>query len=355
MAVTTLLGTACTGEDKVGDEAKSSGEKTNGIKVEVVTTDATDIAYNSATLNATCSIANGKDLQGEAIFYYGTLNDIDDIKANGKKVVVNVISENTKSFSKVISGLEPLSQYYYVAYITIGDKEYSGSVKSFVTLEKNDDPVSEPIGNENGHGFVDLGLSVKWATCNVGASKPEEYGDYYAWGETEPKTDYSWSAYKFRTSGDSYDNVKLSKYNTNSSDDTFDNKTTLDPEDDVAHVKWGGCWRIPTKAEQDELCSNCTWTWYSSGNTEFNGVAGYKVTSNKEGYTNRFIFLPTAGYRYDMDLCVVGQLGFYWSSSLCTETYQSYAWNLYLYFNGVYHDTRYDYRRNGQSVRPVCP
>ena len=200
------------------------------------------------------------------------------------------------------------------------------------------------------HEFVDLGLSVKWGIFNVGATKPEDCGGYYAWGETETKSSYTWTNYKFRTSGDSYDNVKFSKYNNSSSYGPIDNKTTLDLEDDVAHVKWGGSWRMPTKAEQDELRDNCTWKWYSSGNTEFNGVAGYKVTSNKEGYNDRFIFLPAAGCRRFTDFDGIGYDGGYWSSLLYTDG-PDVAYYLYFGSDGV------NWIRNrdvGQSVRPVC-
>ena len=357
MAVAALLGVSCTGEEKVGDENKSSGEKTEDIKVEVTTADASDIDHCSATLNATCSITNAKDVQGVAVFYYGTLDVLDNIKVNGNKVVVDMISENTKSFSKEISGLEPLTKYYYVAYITINEKEYSGTVKSFTTRECK----------ENGYEFVDLGLSVKWATCNVGATKPEDFGDYYAWGETEPyyevgyaqespqahwkdgySAGYVWSNYKWCNGSSS----TLTKYNPSSSYGTIDNKTVLDPEDDVAHVKWGGSWRMPTNAEQVELLNSCTWTWYSSGNSEFNGVAGYKVTSNKSGYTDRSIFLPAAGFRLDTSLYSAGELGGYWSSSLSTDSpYLAQGLN----FHSDDHFTTYNFRSRGRSARPVCP
>lgn len=186
----------------------------------------------------------------------------------------------------------------------------------------------------------------------MGATAPQEYGDYYAWGETETKTSCTWTNYKFRTSGDSGDNVKFSKYNTNSSYGTVDNKTVLDPEDDVAHVKWGGSWRMPTKAEQEELHNSCTWTWYSSGNSEFNGVAGYKVTSNVSGYTDRFIFLPAAGYRYDMSLYSAGVQGNYWSSTLYTDRPDNAR---YLSFGSGNLSWSYGGRTDGLSVRPVCP
>ena len=191
-------------------------------------------------------------------------------------------------------------------------------------------------GTNNGHEYVDLGLSVKWATCNVGATKPEEYGGYYAWGETEEKDDYDWDTYKWCNG--SYDT--MTKY-CESDYGTVDNKTVLDPEDDVAHVKWGGSWRMPTKAEQDELCDSCTWTW-----TTQNGVNGYTVT----GANGNSIFLPAAGYRKGTDLLISGG-GYYWLSSLC-ERDSLYAYCL-LFFSGRY-DRYENIRRFGYTVRPVC-
>ena len=209
--------------------------------------------------------------------------------------------------------------------------------------------VKEPTYN-NGYEYVDLGLSVKWATCNVGASSPEEYGNYYAWGETETKSEYTWDTYKWCKDSYSF----LTKYCNDSeygNDDFTDTKTTLDPEDDVAHVKWGGDWRMPTKEEQDELLNNCTWKWYDSGNSEFGGVAGYKVTGKKSGYTDRFIFLPAAGCRGDTYLYYVGSYGYYWSSSLYTDC-PYLAW--YIYFNSSFVGADYYSRYYGLSVRPVC-
>lgn len=201
------------------------------------------------------------------------------------------------------------------------------------------------------HEYVDLGLSVKWASINVGAIKPEDYGEYFAWGELERKLFYSWENYSFCTGVNSYGNLNFTKYNTKSEYGTVDNDTILDPEDDVAHVKWGGSWRMPTKAEQDELVHNCTWEWYSRGNSEYGGVAGYKVTSKLEGYTDRFIFLPVAGYCYyfpeDAGVC-----GYYWSSSLGDDE-QDFAFNL-CFFEGNA-DIRSIPRIYGFSIRPVCP
>ena len=200
--------------------------------------------------------------------------------------------------------------------------------------------------------YVDLGLSVKWATFNVGALSPEDFGAYYAWGETEPKSSYDWSTYKWCNGSD----TTMTKYCNNSdygNNGFTDAKTTLDLEDDVAHVQWGGNWRMPTKAEQDELRTNCTWEWYSSDNTEFNGVAGYKVTSKIEGYTGRFIFLPAAGSRQGPGtyLSGAGSSVFYWSSSLYTDN-PGGAWALNQFFFSGFEIVLS--RCCGQSVRPVC-
>ena len=189
---------------------------------------------------------------------------------------------------------------------------------------------------------VDLGLSVKWATCNVGADTPEEYGDYFAWGETEPKSNYSWSTYKYG------DYNTLTKYCNNSSygyNGFTDNKTVLDLEDDAARVNWGGSWRMPTDAEWKELMNNCTWTW-----TAQNGVNGYRVTSNKGGYTDKSIFIPAAGDRYGTSLSGVGSSGNYWSSSLRADS-PNEAWQVY--FNSGKIERGSNRRYPGFSVRPV--
>ena len=196
----------------------------------------------------------------------------------------------------------------------------------------------------NGHEYVDLGLpsGTLWATCNVGANKPEDYGDYFAWGETQPKDYYNWSTYKY-CNGSA---TTLTKYCTNSDFGTIDNKTVLEAADDAARANWGGSWSMPTDAELTELCEQCTWTW-----TTQNGVYGYKVTSKKSGYTNKSIFLPAAGYRNVSSLYYAGSDGYYWSSSLLTD-YPSNA-----RFVGFYSDfvrSSPNGRYYGYSVRPVC-
>ena len=193
-----------------------------------------------------------------------------------------------------------------------------------------------------GYAFVDLGLpsGVKWAACNAGATTPEGYGGYFAWGETETKGDYTWDTYKWCNGSSS----TMTKYCVNSKFGTVDNKTTLEPEDDAAHVNWGGAWRMPTDAECQELIDNCTWTWTSDYNCT--GVAGRIVT----GPNGNSIFLPAAGYRLRGDLLNAGDTGLYWSCSLRTVR-PDYAW--YVLFNSD--DVLRDYsgRICGQSVRPV--
>ena len=176
-------------------------------------------------------------------------------------------------------------------------------------------------GMANGHVWIDLGLpsGTKWATTNVGASTPEDYGNYYAWGETTTKSSYSTSNYNYSN-----------------------NPTTLPLERDAAYVNWGSSWRMPTKAEQDELRTECTWTW-----TTQNGVNGYKVTSKTNGNS---IFLPAAGYRDGSSLNVEGYGGHYWSSSIDTSVSND-AYVLYFYSNNDI--GWYRFRYYGLSVRAV--
>ncbi len=148
--------------------------------------------------------------------------------------------------------------------------------------------------------YVDLGLSVKWATFNVGATSPEDYGDYFAWGETEPKETYSWATYKWGTSSN------MTKYNTT------DGKTILDLDDDAAYVNWGGNWRMPSKEEVDELTQQCNWIW-----TTHNNVNGYKVT----GPNGNSIFLPAAGYKGAGPTYPAGEDGLYWTNTTEKQHY----------------------------------
>ena len=191
--------------------------------------------------------------------------------------------------------------------------------------------------------YVDLGLSVKWATFNVGASSPAKYGNYYAWGETETKDTYSWATYKYAQGS----MTKITKYCTQSSygyNKVTDNKTTLEPEDDVAYVEWGSYWRMPTKAEQDELRNNCDWSWTTD--YEGTGVAGFIVKSKTN---DNSIFLPAAGYMLNSAIQEGGSSGSYWPSSL------NKSYNIYPSLNfkdGTFNSTVY-VRMQGHTVRAV--
>ena len=196
----------------------------------------------------------------------------------------------------------------------------------------------------NGHEYVDLGLTsgTLWATMNVGASSPSDYGDYFAWGEVSGynngKNSFSWSTYKYCNGLSN----SMTKYCTSGSYGNVDNKTELELSDDAARHNWGGSWRMPSHAQFKELYSECSWTW-----TTLDGVSGYRVSSKKNANS---LFLPAAGYR-STSLVIAGSNGYYWSRSL----YESGNHNAYaLYFTSSYiNPSDYGYRYYGRSVRPV--
>jgi len=203
--------------------------------------------------------------------------------------------------------------------------------------------------------YVDLGLpsGLKWAKCNLGASKPSDYGDYYSWGETAPKADYDWPTYKWMQAGKSNSNY-ITKYTVADgqtwgiwydSSGAFigDNKTVLAAADDAATANLGSPWRMPTADEIQELIDNCTWIW-----TTQDGVNGYQV----DGPNGNAIFLPASGEREDSGLIDAGTKARYWSSSLRT-TLNSYAHHIY--FDSGNYERQGVLRCYGYSVRPVRP
>lgn len=197
-------------------------------------------------------------------------------------------------------------------------------------------------------GAVDLGLSVLWASSNLGKSglceSPNKFGAFYAWGETEMKTEFSWDNYKF---SQNY-NGPYSRYNTYSSTGPIDNLTTLLPEDDAAHVKLGGAWRMPTDDEFSELMGKCTaeFTYYDRK------IFGVRFTSKIEGYTDKCIFLPMNS-RFE-DLVVKGS-GAYWTSTLYDGS-SRHARAAFFSISGFHKNlyTSYTGRNQGFWVRPVC-
>ena len=217
----------------------------------------------------------------------------------------------------------------------------------FASCSDDDKEKDEPVAPETIHEYVDLGLpsGTLWATCNVGANSPEEYGDYFAWGETSPKEVYDWSTYRWCKGA--YD--KLTKYCTVNSLGVVDNKVELEPEDDAAYVNWGPSWRTPTTEQQEELIDNCRWTVETR-----NGVEGRLLT----GPNGNTLFLPAAGYREDGSLydqgksCSIWSRSCYTSNSISTNAFSAcdigFGPQSLCYYNGRYH-----YRYYGHTVRAV--
>lgn len=304
--------------------------KGNGTRIEepaasvtaptVVTSAVTQIAETTAVAGGNVTSDGGASVTERGVVYSTSANQT---TANSKRIS----GSGTGSFTCNLYDLQPNTTYYVRAYAKNDLGIAYGDEVSFTTKK-------EVIATPE---YVDLGLSVKWATFNVGATKPEEYGDYFAWGETEPKEVYDWSTYKWCNGSE----TTLTKYCTSSSYGTVDNKKTLELSDDAAYANWGGDWRMPTDADFYELHHKCTWTW-----TTQNGVNGYKVT----GTNGNSIFLPAAGFRVGSSLYNAGSNGDYWSSSLFTNASRN---GEYWTFDsdGVY--TGNYYRYNGRSIRPV--
>lgn len=266
------------------------------------------------------------------------------------------ITENkTKSVSTSTFHLDVAANDTYEsrsAQITFSNEESGLSEKVTVNQEGK---IYVPVTD-----MVDLGLSVKWATCNIGATKPEEYGGYYQWAGLEDVTSTSiylyWNNFPYHDP-DSEPQRGYTKYIPSdiywywSGIGSPDNKTVLDLNDDVAHVTLGSSWRMPTKNEFEELKNNCTGTWTKDYNGT--GVAGLIVTSNVSGYTDKCIFLPAAGWRTD-DYLTAMDYGYYWTSSLAIDGPQS-ASGACFNFAGWNKDKNWNVssRYKGHSVRPV--
>ncbi|MCF0174359.1 MAG: hypothetical protein HUJ95_03365 [Bacteroidales bacterium] len=205
---------------------------------------------------------------------------------------------------------------------------------------KKDDPKNKPFPEPE---IVDLGLSVDWASWNVGSRSETDYGQYFAWGETASKEDYSWGIYHWGTfKDDSKPDYGMFKYTTS------DNIKTLQPDDDVATKLWGSNWRTPTTDEIIELLdeTKCDWTW-----TTKNGVKGYTVTSKVAGYQGKNIFLPAAGFFDGTECYGRGATTYYWSSSLKDEGRPVYA-DCIIFSTSYHYKTDID-RCRGIAIRAV--
>ena len=310
-AAALLLFTSCVEVEDTPESKIQSGEL-------IVTSEASDITQNSAKLWGYVNLdENPRGPIGCIISLSDTPSEKQGtiIEVSRKKIVDN-------KFYVDAVGLTASTKYYYRAWTQQDGINRYGEVKSFTT-----DAFS--------FAAIDLGLSVNWANANLGATSPEDYGDYYSWGETNPKENYDWSTYKF-----GYDPVYSScfKYNVD------DRKKVLDKDDDAAHVKLGGKWRMPTLKECQEFAENCSSRWTSQ-----NGVYGRLFTSKTEGTS---IFIPASGFRSGVYLRNDGRHGYvrFWTSSLASG---SSAWYFHVWEdNAVYFDN--GNRSQGMPIRAVC-
>lgn len=284
----------------------------------VTTNTVTDITSNSATISGNVTSDGGATVTERGICY--TTSSSPTISHS--KVTSGT---GTGSFSANLTSLSANTKYYYRAYAKNSKGVSYGDIGSFTTKML--------------HEYVDLGLSVKWATCNVGATRPDEYGDYFAWGEIgdEVKIRYNWTTYKYCNGSSN----SLTKY-----DYYTDKKSKLDLSDDAAYVNWGTSWRMPTKAEFTELLNSCIWTW-----TQSNGVYGYNV----KGPSGNSIFVPASGWIGDSgSVTGANTYGYYWTSERYGGNGSSYNYNAYyLYFYSGRQQIQDGQRCNGYFVRPV--
>ena len=304
-------------EDGAGGGGQGDGDDGDGSATEIVSTGTADgIVSGLATLKGTVNLSLVGDKEYELGFLYGTSVDGLTYGTASKAVADELVGS---AFFASLSDLGSEVKYYYRAYISMAGKLYYGNVKEFKSAKITVDVRA-----------VDLGLpsGLKWASCNVGATKPEEAGGYYAWGETETKSRYD------------EDNSKWLgvEYSEMQSQGVIDSKGNLTPAYDVATVKWGGTWRMPTRDEINELCNNCTWQW-----TTYNGVNGQLVT----GPNGSSIFFPAAGTGSDHSNN--RYYGYYWSA---TAYGSDFAYNLYVN-SGIHGYMDYHRWLHGFPVRPV--
>ena len=268
------------------------------------------------TITKTISIKEGETLM------------VNEKLQTGKEITIKTDKSGDKVYvDDNYVGLSPITTTVAFGSHNIKSERNGKTVSKTITVEtqnftsQNNEYMLAFVQEINGHEYVDLGLpsGLKWATCNVGANKPEDYGNYYAWGETKTKSSYTKNNSK--TYGNQMNDIKgNSQY-------------------DAARANWGGTWRLPTKAECQELVDKCTWKW-----TTRNGVKGYKVT----GPNGNSIFLPAAGYRYGTSLGSDGYYGYYWSS-----TPYDYGYAYDLNFDDGYEYVDGSFRYDGQTVRPI--
>lgn len=309
---------------------------TDKVNATVVTEEAIDVRDNYATISGSLQIDSNENLPKSVWFYYGTGETLNQLEETGTRVGVSVGDDG--NFACELSLLYRKTKYNFVACAQVHDMVFSGAVRSFTTTGPT------YIAGD----AVDLGLSVKWSSTNLGASAQDDYGYYFSWGETDPKNEfeeYVWSTYKL--SQGSYNT--LSRYNNDANMGVVDNKEDFkdyDYEDDAARVNLGGKWRTPTKAELEELKDNCSWTW----KTTADGYAhnGFLVT----GPSGNSIFMPATGDENGNSIVGEEEYGYYWASSIQAMG-PKYSWRLCISLTGEHQFFDGNERCHGQPVRPV--
>ena len=322
------------GCNKEEEPNNGGGNENNDIEVRVTTFTPQDISYTSAKFGAEVEVIGAEDILPSEL---GVCWSTEENPVPVYDYVSTTVCD--EPFVCAITSLTPNTVYHVRAYAVCGHKYYYGEAKVFTTLESS----LESSGNLNGHDYIDLGLpsGTLWATLNVGANTIVDYGYYFAWGETQPKSDYNWSTYRYcHGEGD-----MLTKY----CNDSFlgyngftDSLTNLQPEDDAATANWGAGWRMPSQEEWQELISNTV-----GKGVMVNNVEGWLLTATN----GNSLFLPFAGYRSYITLFKAGKSSFSWTTSL-HDGYSGYACpaiccpaDSYLYNM---------YRYCGLTVRPVC-
>ena len=285
---------------------RRSGEEVNTISYEpgISTDSATEVTDWSATISGYAYLpdAFSSDNTERGII----ISDESEIDLNNGSVYT--ITGNNPDISVIVSGLSPETTYYYRTFIKDGENVEYGPVKSFTTTAIDE--------KTKAHPYVDLGLSVRWATCNLGGQVETDYGEYYAWGDVpeKKKDDFSWQTYPWYNATDK----KLSKYCTKENCGPFDGLSNLESSDDPATAAWGGNWRTPTEAEIQELLTKCTVTStmkvvnIEGTVVEVNGI----LITNKKTKAN--IFLPAGGFKQGKSVSGEKVACNYWSSTLST-------------------------------------
>lgn len=316
-------------------EQREKGLNRPTLILDIKTGDVTDVTSNSAK----CSIdgvIRAEANKGEFNFEYGICYSTSSHPTIAQNVKSTIESDDFFSSISLslpiyfkLSSLAPNTTYYYRAFLKdkiTGNIIYADNTKHFKTSEN----VLTSCPDDHHPHMIDLGLpsGTKWACCNVGASAPEQYGSYFAWGETSPKSYFSWENYAY--------------YNSNTGGYNYIGSDIAGTSYDAATANWGSPWVMPSLDQMNELKNNCTSEW-----TTENGVNGSRFT----GPNGASIFLPAAGYRWEDDLDLAGSNGYYWSSALDGLSTDG-AWYLLFGFGGVYarNGLRHYY---GLSVRPV--